>query len=54
MIVGTVGEAKEAQTVWGKLPGVEWADEGTRAGLGEWDIVYRFAQVGARDDVLDW
>lgn len=40
--------------MWGKLPGVEWADEGTRAGLGEWDIVYRFAQVGVRDDVLDW
>ncbi|ORY92664.1 hypothetical protein BCR35DRAFT_286005 [Leucosporidium creatinivorum] len=54
MIVGIPGEGEEAQAVWGKLPGVEWADEGTNAGLGEWDIVYRFAQVGVRDDVLDW
>ncbi|GAA6042290.1 hypothetical protein JCM8097_000617 [Rhodosporidiobolus ruineniae] len=53
-IFGLPGEGKEAQEVFGALPGVSWADEGSRSGMGEWDLVYRFAQVGVKDPVLDW
>lgn len=36
--------------------GFKWADDVTRASMekGGWDVVYRFAQVGVRDDVVDW
>lgn len=54
MIVGVPGEGWEEQGRQGRLPGVDWADEGHRKGLGEWDVVYRFCQVGVRDEVLDW
>lgn len=35
---------------FGRLPGVEWADKED----AEWDIVYRFCQVGVRDTGMDW
>lgn len=53
-IVGVPGEGKEAQEVFGKLPGCEWADAGKHGGVGEWDIVYRIGQVGIRDSGIDW
>ncbi|GAA5869696.1 hypothetical protein JCM8547_005108 [Rhodosporidiobolus lusitaniae] len=53
-IIGVPSEGKEAQEAFGALPGVRWADEGRRDGLGEWDVVYRFAQVGVKEPVLDW
>src|SRR5258708_11822563 len=36
--------------------GVSWADDVKRASReeGGWDVVYRFAQVGVRDDIVDW
>jgi len=49
--VGLPGEGAEEQRRMGRLPGVEWADDGER---GEWDVVYRFCQVGVRDSTLDW
>ncbi|GAA5981795.1 hypothetical protein JCM10908_004611 [Rhodotorula pacifica] len=52
-IVGVPGEALQEQEQFGILPGVEWADDGKRDGQ-EWDLVYRFAQVGVREPVLDW
>lgn len=52
-IVGVPGEALDEQKQFGTLPGVPWADDGARHGQ-EWDLVYRFAQVGVREPVLDW
>ncbi|KWU46289.1 DUF453-domain-containing protein [Rhodotorula sp. JG-1b] len=52
-IVGVPGEALDEQKQFGPLPGVAWADDGVRNGQ-EWDLVYRFAQVGVREPVLDW
>ncbi|GAA5916682.1 hypothetical protein JCM6882_002265 [Rhodosporidiobolus microsporus] len=43
-----------AEVLAGEWPGVRWADEGKKAGVGEWDIIYRFAQVGVKEPVLDW
>lgn len=54
MIIGTPGEGLEDQRVHGNMPGPDWADDGRRPGLGSWDIVYRFVQVGVRDTTLDW
>ncbi|KAM0787543.1 hypothetical protein ACM66B_003614 [Microbotryomycetes sp. NB124-2] len=54
MVVGLPGEGSRDQAVHGRLPGPDWADDGHRDGLGQWDIVYRFAQVGVRDDTIDW
>ena len=54
MIVGSPGEAAEEQRLHGSLPGPSWAEDGCRSGLGSWDIVYRFCQVGVRDSTLDW
>lgn len=53
-VVGLPGEAQSEQRVLGRLPGAAWADLGRKDGLGEWDIVYRFAQVGVKDPGLDW
>ncbi|GAA6002413.1 hypothetical protein JCM10207_001107 [Rhodosporidiobolus poonsookiae] len=53
-IVGVPGEGKELQELYGALPGVSWADDGERAGVGSWDVNYRFAQVGVRDLTIDW
>ncbi|GAA5824209.1 hypothetical protein JCM11251_001568 [Rhodosporidiobolus azoricus] len=53
-ILGIPGEGKEEQQVFGELSGVKWADDGQRSGVGEWDLVYRFCQVGVREPVLDW
>lgn len=53
-IIGVPGEGKEGQATNGALPGSSWADEGKREQVGEWDVVYRFAQVGVREPVLDW
>lgn len=52
-IVGVPGEALDEQKQFGTLPGVSWADDGARNGQ-EWDLVYRFAQVGVKEPVLDW
>lgn len=52
-IIGAPGEGKEAQEVYGALPGVSWADRGDLEGV-RYDVVYRFAQVGVRDTGLDW
>ncbi|BGP24508.1 methylitaconate delta-isomerase [Rhodotorula toruloides] len=52
-IVSVPGEAKEEQAIHGALPGASWADDGERNGQ-TWDIVYRFAQVGVKEPVLDW
>lgn len=54
MVLGLPGEGMEQQRVNGKLEGVAWADEGEKEGVGRWDLVYRFCQVGVRDEVLDW
>ena len=53
-VVGVPGEGLEAQGAQGRLPGVSWADDGRRDGVGEWDIVYRFGQVSVREPVIDW
>ncbi|SCV71213.1 BQ2448_2801 [Microbotryum intermedium] len=53
-ILGLPGEGLEEQNVMSRLPGPAWADDGDRKGLGQWDVVYRFAQVGVREAVLDW
>lgn len=53
-IIGAPGEASEDQARLGKLPGVEWADDGQRDGLGRWDIVYRFGQVAVCEPAIDW
>ncbi|BGP15985.1 hypothetical protein JCM10213_004801 [Rhodosporidiobolus nylandii] len=58
-IVSVPGEGKEAQEVYGKLPGVEWADAGKLPGAEkppglQWDLVYRSAQVGVKKAELDW
>ncbi|KDQ11006.1 hypothetical protein BOTBODRAFT_163318 [Botryobasidium botryosum FD-172 SS1] len=39
-----------------EFPGVQWADDIEKAQRKEdgWDVVYRFAQVGVRDSVVDW
>lgn len=36
--------------------GVSWADDVSAASNEDngWDVVYRFAQVGVRDHVVDW
>lgn len=36
--------------------GVSWADDVERAidSKNGWDVVYRFAQIGVRDPVVDW
>ena len=52
-IVSVPGEARVDQARVGPLPGVAWADDGERDGH-EWDVVYRFAQVGVRTPDLDW
>lgn len=52
-IIGVPGEGKEAQEVYGALPGVSWADKGELEGQA-YDVVYRFAQVGVRNSGLDW
>ncbi|GAA5942106.1 hypothetical protein JCM3775_007403 [Rhodotorula graminis] len=52
-IVSVPGEARVDQARVGPLPGVAWADDGERDGQ-QWDIVYRFAQVGVRTPDLDW
>ncbi|GAA6060511.1 hypothetical protein JCM10212_005592 [Sporobolomyces blumeae] len=53
-IVSAPGEARQLQQEWGPLPGVPWADDGTRHGR-EWDVVYRFGQVPVKtDDPIDW
>lgn len=38
------------------FPGKPWADLASHAkkDAGGWDVVYRFAQVGVRDSVVDW
>ncbi|GAA5977652.1 hypothetical protein JCM11641_006890 [Rhodosporidiobolus odoratus] len=53
-IVSVPGEGKDLQDACGKLPGVSWADDGERDGVGKWDLVYRFAQVGVKKPELDW
>lgn len=37
-------------------PGVSYADDTSRAAHPKtgWDVVYRFAQVGVREPVVDW
>ncbi|BGO93994.1 hypothetical protein NBRC10512_003626 [Rhodotorula toruloides] len=52
-IVSVPGEGRAEQAIHGALPGVSWADDGERNGR-TWDIVYRFAQVGVKEPVLDW
>ena len=52
-VLGLPGEGLEDQQKWGALPGPTWTDEGRKGDL-EWDVVYRFAQVGVREAVLDW
>ncbi|GAA5907229.1 hypothetical protein JCM8208_006725 [Rhodotorula glutinis] len=52
-IVSVPGEARADQDRLGPLPGVAWADDGQRNGQ-QWDVVYRFAQVGVRTPDLDW
>ncbi|GAA5944928.1 uncharacterized protein JCM15063_001994 [Sporobolomyces koalae] len=53
-IVGQPGEGLEDQANFGRLPGVQWADDGQRNGQA-WDLVYRFGQVPVRtDDAIDW
>ncbi|GAA5941667.1 hypothetical protein JCM1841_006921 [Sporobolomyces salmonicolor] len=53
-IVGVPGEGRDAQEVFGKLPGVPWADDGHRGGES-WDVVYRFGQVPVKNaDPIDW
>ncbi|BGP31927.1 hypothetical protein JCM10296v2_003706 [Rhodotorula toruloides] len=52
-IVSVPGEAREQQAIHGALPGVSWADDGERNGQ-TWDVVYRFAQVGVKEPLLDW
>jgi len=39
-----------------EFPGVQWADDIEKARRKDvgWDVVYRFAQVGVRDSVVDW
>jgi len=36
--------------------GVSWADDVERAidSKNGWDVVYRFAQIGVREPVVDW
>ncbi|KAI5480439.1 methylitaconate delta-isomerase [Pseudohyphozyma bogoriensis] len=51
-IIGLPGEGLEDQKTNGRLPGCEWADDESRR--GEYDLVYRFAQVGVRDSTVDW
>ncbi|KDE06613.1 hypothetical protein MVLG_03109 [Microbotryum lychnidis-dioicae p1A1 Lamole] len=53
-VLGLPGEGLEDQNAQGRLPGPTWADDGHRKGMGQWDVVYRFAQVGVREAVLDW
>lgn len=50
-IVGVPGEGSDGVGGW---PGVPWADDGEREGLGRWDLIYRFGQVGVRDTGIDW
>ncbi|KAK4056899.1 hypothetical protein OIO90_002149 [Microbotryomycetes sp. JL221] len=53
MIVGTPGEGK-GLLGYNSLPGPSWSDDGSKVGFGQWDIVYRFAQVGVKHDTIDW
>lgn len=55
-IIGCVGDGVKERAInnLGPLPGVSWADDGSRDGVGEWEIIYRFAQVGIADSTLDW
>lgn len=53
-VVGLPGEGKEEAKRSGAMEGVSWADDGEKEGVGKWDVVYRFCQVGVRDRTLDW
>lgn len=67
-VVGKPGEPKrtmhlsqhqqldDAQYNWGSADGVSWLDDVRRARdpVSGWDVVYRFAQVGVREPVVDW
>lgn len=53
-VIGLPGEGAQEMKELGRLPGVDWADDGKREGFGEWDVVYRFCQVGVKSDALDW
>ncbi|GAA6015058.1 hypothetical protein JCM11491_001644 [Sporobolomyces phaffii] len=53
-VIGAPGEASEDQQEYGRLPGVDWADQGEHNGK-PYDLVYRFGQVPIRtDDPIDW
>ncbi|KAF9521118.1 hypothetical protein BS47DRAFT_1370235 [Hydnum rufescens UP504] len=66
-IVSTPGETLPCRPEEGHLPtndptchsfpdGIAWADDVEAASREDagWDVVYRFAQVGVRDGVVDW
>lgn len=53
-IVGPPGEGLADQERAGPLPGVPWADDGARPGVGEWDVVCRFAQVSTTTAEIAW
>ncbi|KAK4698625.1 hypothetical protein P7C70_g7648, partial [Phenoliferia sp. Uapishka_3] len=48
-IIGPPGEGVSDQALSGLLPGPSWADESKHT-----DIIYRFCQVGIRDQTMDW
>ncbi|GAA5878598.1 hypothetical protein JCM16303_002137 [Sporobolomyces ruberrimus] len=53
-IIGAPREGQRDQDQYGRLPGVDWADQGERNGK-PYDLVYRFGQVPIRtDDPIDW
>lgn len=68
-VVGKPGEPKQtmhlsenkhlhsSQHDWAAADGVTWLDDVRKArtpGVGGWDVVYRFAQVGVREPIVDW
>ncbi|KAH8915958.1 DUF453-domain-containing protein, partial [Atractiella rhizophila] len=54
-VISAPGEGLDSMRKYGRLEGVEWADDVQRAkGENGWDVVYRFCQVGVRNDNLDW
>ena len=57
-IVSRPGEGRDAVGGWEGM-GVPWTDavkdgKGFKEGIGEWDIVWRFGQVGVRNNDIDW
>lgn len=57
-IVSRPGEGNAAKGGWEGM-GVSWADDvkdgkGFREGVGEWDVVWRFGQVGVKTQDIDW